>query len=76
MVNTTITIPLDPETAQAYAAAAPEKKRIIQFLLGVWLRDLATKPSRSLEEILDDMSRKAEERGLTQEILDSLLKEE
>ena len=76
MVNTTITIPLDPETARAYESAGAEEKQRIQLLLGVWLRKLTTEKTRTLEEIMDDISRKAAERGLTPEILESLLKEE
>ena len=41
MANPTISIPLDPQTALAYASAAPEEKRKIQALLSLWLRELA-----------------------------------
>ena len=74
MPNPTITIPLDPQTAQAYDSAAPEEKRKMQALLSLWLRDLAAGKYPSLQEVLDDVGRKATERGLTPEILDSLLK--
>lgn len=74
MPNPTITIPLDPQTARVYDSAAPEEKRKIQALLGLWLRELATGQYPSLQEVLDDVGRKAKARGLTQETLDSLLK--
>jgi hypothetical protein len=70
----TITIPLDPQTARAYNSAAPEQKRKIQALLSLWLRELAAGEFPSLQEVLDDVGRKAKDRGLTPEILDSLLK--
>jgi hypothetical protein len=73
MVKPTITIPLDPQTAQAYDSAAPEQKRKIQALLSLWLRELAAGEFPSLQEVLDDVGRKAKDRGLTPEILDSLL---
>jgi len=76
MVNMNITIPLDPETARAYESAGIAEKRRIQFLLSVWLRQLTTGKSRSLEEILDEAGRQAQERGLTPEILESLLRDE
>jgi hypothetical protein len=74
MANPFITIPLDAQTARAYDSAAPEQKRKIQALLSLWLRELAAGEYPSLQQVLDDVGRKAKERGLTAEILDSLLK--
>ena len=74
MPNPTITIPVDPQTANAYDSAAPEQQRKMQALLGLWLRELASSPYPSLQQVLDDVGRKAKSRGLTPEILDSLLK--
>jgi len=64
MAKATITIPLDPQTARAYESAAPEQKRKMQ----------AAGEYPSLQQVLDDVGRKAKERGLTPEMLDSLLK--
>ena len=74
MANPTITIPLDPQTAQAYNSAAPDEQRKIQALLGLWLRELAAGEYPSLQQVLDEVADKAKSRGLTPEILDSLLK--
>jgi hypothetical protein len=74
MANSTITIPLDPQTARAYNSAAPEEKRKIQALLSLWLRELASGEYPPLQQVLDEVGRKAKSRGLTPEILDSLLK--
>ena len=74
MPNPTITIPLDPQTARAYNSAAPEEKRKIQALLSLWLRELAGGGYPSLQQLLDEVGNKAKARGLTPEILDSLLK--
>jgi len=74
MAKPTITIPLDPRTARAYDDAAPEQKRKIQALLSLWVRELATGEYPSLQKVLDDVGRKAKDRGLTPEMLDSLLK--
>jgi hypothetical protein len=74
MANPTITIPLDPQTAQAYNSAAPEEKRKIQALLSLWLRELAAGEYHSLQQVLDEVGRKAKTRGLTSEMFDSLLK--
>ena len=74
MANPTITIPVDPQTAQVYNSAAPEERRRIQALLSLWLRELATGDSPSLQQVLDEVGRKAKARGLTPEMLDSLLR--
>lgn len=74
MPNPTITIPLDPQTARAYESASPQEKRKMQALLSLRLRELASGQYPSLQRVLDDVGRKAQARGLTPEILDSLLK--
>lgn len=74
MPNPTITIPLDPQTSRAYESASPQEKRKIQALLSLRLRELASGQYPSLQQVLDDVGRKVQARGLTPEILDSLLK--
>ena len=74
MAIPTITIPLDPDTARAYDSAAPDEKRKIQALLSLWVRELAAGDYPSLQQVLDEVGRKATSRGLTLEVLDSLLK--
>jgi hypothetical protein len=76
MANPTITIPLDPQTARAYDLADPDQKRKIQALLGLWLRELTFGENPRLEQILNEVGQKARARGLTPELLDSLLKGE
>jgi hypothetical protein len=75
MANPSITIPLDPQTARAYDSASPEEKRKIQALLSLWLRELAASEYPSLQQVLDEVGNKAKARGLTPEMLDSLLKD-
>jgi hypothetical protein len=74
MSKSTITIPLDPETARAYDSATPEEKRKMQALLSLWLRELAAGEQTSVQQVLEEVGRKARDRGLTPEMLDSLLK--
>ena len=69
---TIVEIPLDTESARIYQKASAEKKKKLQILLSLWLREF-DKPSKSLDAIMDEMSRKAKERGLTPEILNSIL---
>jgi hypothetical protein len=72
MANPSITIPLAPQTARAYDSAGPEQSRKIQALLSLWLRELAAGEYPPLQQVLDEAGRKAKDRGLTPEILDSL----
>lgn len=74
MRNTTISIPFDPQTAAAYGAARAEEKQKIQALVSLWLRELTAQEHPSLQQVLDETGRRAQERGLTPEMLDSLLK--
>lgn len=76
MPTATITIPVDQQTARYYNDARDDEKRKIQALVGLWVRDLAMHNKPSLEQIMDEASRKAQERGLTPEILESILKGE
>ncbi len=69
-----ITIQVDPQTARAYDSASQEEKRRLQALLGLYLRELTTRDLPSLQKVLDEVGAKAKARGLTPEILDSLLK--
>jgi hypothetical protein len=62
----------DSQTGQAYGAARREKLKI-QTLVSLWLRELNAREISSLQQMLDEAGCKAQERGLTPEILDSLL---
>lgn len=73
MAKPTITLTLDPQTARAYDCAWPEEKRKIQALLSLWLRDLLGGGYSPLQQILDEVGQKANARGLTPEMLDSIL---
>lgn len=74
MATETISIPLDPQTARAIEAAGAEEKRKIQALVSLWLRELTSGEAPRLQQVLEETGRKAKERGLTSEILESLLK--
>ena len=72
MAVTSILIPLDAETAKVYADASTDEQRKLRLLLSLWLREFAMAP-RPLQSLLDEISDKAKERGLTPDILESLL---
>jgi hypothetical protein len=69
-----ITIHVDPEAARVYRAASEQERRKLDVLLSLRLHD-ALAPGQSLKELMHDISRKAQERGLTPEILESILHE-
>lgn len=72
----TISIEVDPEAARAYEAASAEEKRKLQLLLSLRLREIISGAPMPLTEIMDKMGAEAQARGLTPEILDSILHDE
>jgi hypothetical protein len=75
MPDCIITIEVDPQTAQAYGSAREEERKKIQALLRLRARELAVEKRPSLSEVMDEVGRKAQARGLTPELLESLLRE-
>ena len=76
MVTTaTVNIQLDAEAARIYQQASKEEKQKMQILLSLWLREFG-KPSKSLRSLMNEISDKAQSRGLTPEILEALLNDE
>ena len=69
-----ITIRVDSEAARAYREAPDEQRRKLDLLLNLRLHD-ALRAGGSLKELMHDISRKAQQRGLTPEILESILRE-
>ncbi len=69
-----ITIRVDPESARAYRTASVQDRRKLDLLMSLRLHE-ALRPGGSLQELMREMSRKAQERGLTPEILESMLRE-
>ena len=76
MGTANITIKVDEAAAQAFSSASPEEQRKLQLLLSLRLQELTASPGRTLPEVMDDISREAEAKGLTPEILETLLSEE
>jgi hypothetical protein len=76
MATTTISIHVDERAAKAFAAASTEEQRKIELLLSLRLQDLTISSRRSLTAVMDEIGAQAENRGLTPEILESLLHDE
>lgn len=76
MATTTITIRIETEAAKAFAAASPEEQRKIQLLLSLRLEDLTTSQGKPLQAVMNEIGARDAARGLTPEILKSLLRDE
>lgn len=75
METKTITIRVSAEVARIFEAASEDQRRKLEALLSLTLGD-ATRNKRPLEEVMREIGRNAQARGLTPEILDSILNEE
>jgi hypothetical protein len=76
MATETIALEVDPDTARAFSEASSEDRRKLQLLLRLRLRELTSRPIRPLKDVMDEIGREATARGLTPEILESLLRDE
>lgn len=70
-----ITIRVTPEAASIYKSASEEERRKLDALLSLRLSE-AKEPYRSLKEIMQEASREAQKRGLTEDILKEILDEQ
>ena len=69
-----ITVTVDSEVAEKYRSASKSERLKLDWLVSLHLRNLMG-PRRPLEETMRELSREAQERGLTPEILQSILDE-
>lgn len=76
MATTAITIQVETEAAKAFAEASPEEQRKIQLLLSLRLQEITTPQGKTLKTVMDEIGTRAEARGLTPELLESLLRDE
>ena len=74
METTAITIRVSPGAARTYEQAAPDDQRRLEALLSLKLSEVR-RARRSLEEIMAETSRRAQERGMTAELLESMVNE-
>jgi hypothetical protein len=75
MTLASINIRLDEDAARIYQNASVEERKKLSLLFSLWLREFET-TSLSLSEMMDVISDNAQRRGLTPEILESLLNDE
>ncbi len=67
-----ITVNVDPEVATVYRSASQAERQKLDLLVSLRLRE-ATRSKQSLKEIAAEISRNAQQRGLTPEILKGIL---
>ena len=70
-----ITVSVDSDIATAYRNASDHDRRKLDLMINLRLREVTT-PGRSVRETMAEISRNAQQRGLTPEILRSILGEE
>lgn len=70
-----ITVWVGSEVANFYRSVSDTERRRLDLLIGLRLREIAAY-EKSLETVMDEISNNAQQRGLTPEILQSILDEE
>lgn len=76
MATETITLDIDSDAARAVKLVSAADWKKLQLLFGIWLKEYARAGSASLRETMNEISEKAQDRGLTPEVLESLLRQE
>ena len=69
-----ITVSVDSDVAAIYCTASESERSKLDLLVDLRLRQVATQ-GQSLRDIMDEISRNSQQRGLTPEILESILNE-
>ena len=75
MTTDQITISVEPDVARAYREASDDDRRKLDVLLSLRLRD-ALGSGSSLQDLMQQIGRNARARGLTPEILESILRDD
>lgn len=75
MATEEIRIRVDSKTAKAFNSTSSQERQKLELLLNLKLKESLSQ-SNSLLEIMDEISKEAVDKGLTPEILQTLLKDE
>lgn len=73
MTTAKITLQVDADLARVYQSAPAADQSKLSLLLNLWLRELLTR-STPLTTLMDELSDKAQARGLTAEKLEEMLR--
>ena len=71
-----VTIEVDEAAAKAFAGASPGERQKLQLLLSLRLQEATSTEGKSLQTVMDEIGGAAEARGLTPEVLETLLRDE
>jgi|SRR5690348_11737563 hypothetical protein len=74
MTTEEITLRVSPEAARAFRSATPQEQLKLEALVSFQLLGYL-QPRRSLDTIISDLSQQAQERGLTPELLEEILRD-
>lgn len=72
---TTISIEVDNDIATSFFKIANDEKHKLQILLNLRLKELLSKPNKSLLTIMNEIGAYSEQQGMTEDILEALLNE-
>ena len=73
MLTESITLQVESDVARFYNDAPPTDKQKLQALFGNWLKQYSEADVDSLKRTMDKISRNAQSKGLTEDILEALL---
>ena len=76
MGTASITIEVEETAARAFGETSPGERQKLQLLLSLRLQELTATPGKLLQAVMDEIGSAAEARGLTPEILETLLCDE
>lgn len=74
--KSTLTLQLDAEAVQVFESISDSDKEKLEFLVSYLFKDYQKSNVETLKKTMDDISEKAQARGLTPEILEKILAEE
>jgi hypothetical protein len=74
-ISEEITIKVSPKVAQAYQKATERKKQSLVTLVSLFLREDLNEEVDLLGKLMDEISDRAVSRGLTPEMLETILNE-
>lgn len=69
-----ITIPVDLDIQRAFEQASEEERQELQVLVSLFFKESWAK--KNVVEVMQEIGTRAQERGLTPEILDEILQDE
>jgi hypothetical protein len=75
-MSTNINIQIPDSLARIYETASDADKQKAQWLVELVLQDLLLSRTESLSDVVQEISQRAAERGMTPEVLDDLLRDD